>query len=272
MRLRHIIYGLATLLWGAVPIWLYAAGRIKAYLAPEFHSIALIGGLGMVVLGLFNILTSGENLDCGHDHGDHDHEHSDQNPLTSIGLMALPVVLSLLWTTDSYSASALARKGLNDNDRQRAAVLIRDLPPFTRESLDKYTPKTPEGHYMFDLTQLFWSAGDEELMGVFDGLPAEITGQLIEEDASLNPDGQRMRLYRVFMTCCAADAQVLGITVRFPDSLPDLPKQTWVKLRGVVDYETIEGQTNVLLQVSAPPVTTEDPDANTTPPWQLPGF
>jgi Amt family ammonium transporter len=50
MRLRHIIYGLATLLWGAVPIWFYAAGRIKAYLAPEFHSIALIGGLGMAGL------------------------------------------------------------------------------------------------------------------------------------------------------------------------------------------------------------------------------
>ncbi len=266
---QTITYGLATILWGVVPVWFYAANRIQHYLAPEFHTIALAGGLGMIVLGLFNLLTVGESADCGHEHADH--EHADQNPFVSIGLMILPVVLALLWTTDSYSASALARKGLNDNDRQRAAVLIRDLPPFTRESLDKYTPKTEDGHYRFDLTQLFWSAGDDEIMPVFDGLPAEITGQLIAEAPSLNPDGRRMRLYRVFMTCCAADAQVLGITVLFPEALPAFPPQTWVVLRGVVAYETIDGQTNVLLRVTAPARETSNPDGGNAPaPWQIP--
>jgi len=269
---RTLTYSLATILWGVVPVWFYAANRIQHYLAPEFHTIALAGGLGMIVLGLFNLLTAGEPSDCGHDHGAHDgHDHADQSPLVSLSLMILPVVLTLLWTTDSYSASALARKGLNDNDRQRAAVLIRDLPPFTRESLDKYTPKTEDGHYRIDLTQLFWSAGDEEIMSVFDGLPAEITGQLIAGDPSLNPDGQRMRLYRVFMTCCAADAQVLGITVRFPEALPTFPPQTWVTLRGVVAYETTNGQSNVLLRVTAPARETSNPDgANAPAPWQLP--
>jgi uncharacterized repeat protein (TIGR03943 family) len=255
-----------------VAVWFYAAQRIQAYLAPDFQTIALIGGLGMIVLGLFNILTAGEQTDCGHDHHDHEHEHSDQNPLISLGLMVLPVVLALNWTTDSFSASALARKGLNDNDRERAAALISDLPPFTRESLDKYTPRTPEGHYKFDLTQLFWSAGDEELMGVFQDLPAEVTGQLIAEDPSLNPDGQRMRLFRVFMTCCAADAQVLGITVAFPDALPSFPAKSWVTLRGVVDYVEINGETNVLLRLNEPARSAENPDLAKPPPWQLPGF
>ena len=270
--MHHLIYGLATILWGIVPVWFYASNRIHAYLDEEFFTFALVGGLGMIVLGLYNIFTLGEKTDCGHDHGDHDHGHSDQSPLVSLGLMILPVALALFWTEDAFSKTALHRKGLNDNDRERAAALIGNLPPFTRESLDRYTPKTPEGHYKFDLTQLYWSAGDDELMSVFNELPAEVTGQIISEDSSLNPDGNRMRLFRIFMTCCAADAQVLGITVRFPDELPDLPEQSWVTLRGVVEYEKTKGQTNVILRVNAPVKLTEDPDANTRPPWQLPGL
>lgn len=270
--IRHYIYGLSTIVWGIVPVWFYATDRISAYLAPNFHTTALIGGLGMIVLGLFNILSAGQAVDCGHDHGDHDHDHEEPNPLTSLALMVLPVALCLLWTKDGFSANALTRKGLYDNDRSSAAAMLSKLPPFTRESLDKYTPKTEKGHYKFDLTQLFWSAGDEELMGVFDGLPAEITGQIIAEDPSLNPDGQRMRLFRVFMTCCAADAQVIGITILFPDGLPDLAPQTWITLRGVVEYEKIDGITNVLLRATDPPKITADPNAAAPEPWKLPGL
>lgn len=270
-RLRHSIFGLAAMAWGVLPVWFYASSRITSYLAPEFHTPALIGGLGMIVLGLFNMLTAGEQADCAHDHCDHDHDHAEQNPLVTLGLMIAPVLLALLWTKDGYSDSALIRKGLYDNNRHSASSYLADLPPFTRESLDKYTAKTADGHYQLELTQLFWSAGDEELMSVFDGLPTELTGQLIAEDPSQNPDGRRMRLFRVFMTCCAADAQVLGITVHFPDTLPDFPPQTWVTLRGLVDYETDAGQTNVILQVTGPAKRIGDPDPQPAFPLQHPG-
>ena len=35
--------------------------------------------------------------------------------------------------------------------------------------------------------------------------------------------------------------QVIGITAEFADGLPELPERSWVKLRGTVDYETIDG-------------------------------
>ncbi len=60
---RHITFGLAAIAWGIVPVWFYAADRIRHYLDPDFHTIALCGGLGMIVLGLFNILTAGESAD-----------------------------------------------------------------------------------------------------------------------------------------------------------------------------------------------------------------
>lgn len=266
--IRHVIYGLAAICWGAVPVCFYAADRIHKYLATEFRTVALVGGLGMIVLGLFSILTAREDADCGHDHdhdcdhdhdhgadcghGGHDHhhhEHSDPNPLVTLLLMILPVGAAVAWTTDEFSDRALMRKSIDN--KKGADAFFADLPPFTRETLDKTTPKTPDGHYQLDLTQLFWSAGDEEVMEVFDGLPVEIEGRVMEERAELNPDGRRLRLFRVFMTCCAADAQVLGVAMEFDSAAPDIPGRSWVRVRGMASYEDVEGRTDAVLQVSS---------------------
>ena len=36
---RHITFGLAAIAWGAVPVWFYAADRIRHYLDPEFIQV-----------------------------------------------------------------------------------------------------------------------------------------------------------------------------------------------------------------------------------------
>ena len=258
-RIRHSLFGLAAIAWGAVPVWFYATDRIHHYLKGEFQTIALIGGLGMIILGVFNIMTSGEQTSCGHEHGGEDHEHSEHPPLVTLALMVLPVLGAVTWTQDQYSDATLRRK-TRDITSESIASYLESLPPFTLETLEKNTAKTPDGHYRLDLTQLFWSAGDEEFMNVFGGLKVEVEAQLMPEEPSLNPLGDRLRLFRIFMNCCAADAQVIGITAEFADGLPDLPERSWVKIRGSVAYETIDGRTNVLFKA-----TTQDP---IEPPYQ----
>ena len=46
---------------------------ISRYLSEGFRIAPLIGGLGMLVVSVFVLLTNGKNVGCGHDH-DHDHE------------------------------------------------------------------------------------------------------------------------------------------------------------------------------------------------------
>lgn len=251
-RLHQSITGLAAIAWGVVPVWFYATDRIGHYLQGEFQTIALIGGLGMIVLGLFNVVTSGEEAGCGHQHDgdDHEHGHSGQNSVVTLALMVLPVIGSVSWTQDQYSDAALRRK-TRDLSSESIAAYLENLPPFTLEALERNTSKTPDGHYQLDLTQLFWSAGDAEFMNVFDGLPVEIEAQLMAEEEAFNPRGDRMRLFRLFMNCCAADAQVIGITAEFSGGLPNLPERAWVRIRGTVAYETIEGRASVLLKATS---------------------
>ena len=70
-KTHRILFSLAVLAWSGVLLYFHASGRINKYLAPDFRPLAFAGGLGLAVLGLFNLLTAGQNADCGHDPGTH---------------------------------------------------------------------------------------------------------------------------------------------------------------------------------------------------------
>jgi uncharacterized membrane protein YcgQ (UPF0703/DUF1980 family) len=97
-------------------------------------------------------------------------------------------------------------------------------------------------------------------MKAYQDQPAEMEGRLIDEDDELNPGGNRKRLYRVFMTCCAADAQVLGIALEFDGPLPDFPDKTWVRVTGRVRFEKVGKQDYAYLSgCEVEPATAPDP-------------
>src|SRR5690606_30199197 len=66
-RVQRVMFSLALLYWGGVLVYFYSNGRILKYLAPDFRPLALVGGLGLLIVGLFNLLTSGEKASCGGD-------------------------------------------------------------------------------------------------------------------------------------------------------------------------------------------------------------
>lgn len=297
-KINQVIAGLATIAWGIVPVYLYTSGAIIQYLTEGFHLIALIGGLAMIVLGLFNILTvkqavgcghdhhhdhEHDSHDCGHDHEDghvhgpdcahkHDHEHDDkcehghdhgaeehhhhdQSPVAAICLMILPVILCTSFTKHEYSLQTLSWRGaydLSKKKRKPSSLFARKArEPFTRERLLETTPKSPDGNYILKISELYWSAGDDELMKAYDGFgPVEIRGQIIDEDDRYNPEGNRKRIFEIAMNCCAADAQVLGVSMEFTGPLPDMEPKTWVKAVGSVHFETIDGQDVGYLKVT----------------------
>ena len=280
--LTSVVYGLAAMCWGVMPVWFYASGRLPAYLKDQFQTYALIGGLGLIILGLFNLLTARDSsASCGHDHhhdhhhdhdhdhghGDHEHSHEDQNPLVTVLLMIVPMVLAVLVTEDEYSEAFLRRKGVFNDNREAFSSYLSNLPPYTRETLEKNTPKNAEGEYLMEIPQLYWSAGDEEVMEVLKGIPVEVQGKVIAEEEGGNPGHNRLRLYQLLMTCCAADAAVLGMSIEFEGPPPDLPPRTWVRVTGTVAYETREDYPVVYLKVNTIEEAPEPRSRNPFFPW-----
>jgi uncharacterized repeat protein (TIGR03943 family) len=264
-ELRRILFSIAVLVWSAVLLYFHASGRINKYLAPDFRPIAFVGGLGLAVLGLFNLLTARQSVGCGHDHGHdegegcHDHEASDIHPLAAFLLMVGPVLLSVMWTKDEYSAAALARKGLYDAPSAATTTfLASNLPPLTREEVEKSHRKTPDGYYEFSLLELFFATGDREMQSVIGGMKVETEGRWIDDRGS--KDGKRKRLYRLFITCCAADSRAIPIALEYSEAVPDFPQNGWVKVAGTMNFRMEDG----LLQ----PVLTVDRTVAAEPPFE----
>ena len=59
-KLQRVIFSIALIAWGAVLVYFYASGRISKYLAPDFRPLTLAGGLGLLVVGAFNLLTANQ--------------------------------------------------------------------------------------------------------------------------------------------------------------------------------------------------------------------
>lgn len=250
---RRILFSLAVLVWSGVLLYFHASGRINKYLAPDFRPIAFFGGLGLAVMGLFNLLTAGQGADCCHDHGDdwasHDHETSDVHPLVALLLMTVPVALSVAWTKDEYSAAALSSKGLYDSpSSMKSPFPASTLPPLTREEIEKSHPKSADGFHGFSLMELFFATGDRELQSAIDGLKVETEGRWIEEKTR-NPHGTRKRLYRLFITCCAADSRAIPIVLEFGKTPPSFPENGWVKVAGTMRFPLEEGVLQPVLAV-----------------------
>jgi uncharacterized repeat protein (TIGR03943 family) len=250
-ELRRILFSLAVLLWAVCLLYFYGSGRIVKYLAPDFRPIALAGGLGLAVLGSFNLLTARREASCGHDHEDeHDHEGGDMNPVASFLLMVAPVGLSMMWTTDAFSQSTLARKGLYEEgpSPSESPFFSSMLPPLTMEEIEKGHRRTSDGFLEFDLMELFFATGDPELQNLIGGLKIETEGRIVPEKVN-NPDGTRMRLYRMFMTCCVADSRAIPIALEFGAEPPPLPENGWVKVAGTMTFPEEEGRLRAVLQV-----------------------
>ncbi|MEK7953567.1 TIGR03943 family putative permease subunit [Luteolibacter soli] len=238
-KFQRMLFSLALLVWAGVLIYFHVSGRISKYLVPDFHPLVMIGGLGLAVVGLFNLLTATQEASCGHDHGPgdtHDHESPDVHPVAAFLILLLPLCIGVAWTKDGFvSIGALTRKGLMDTPADASSlVLSASLPKLTKERIATQHPKNADGYHSFGLMELFFSAGDPEMRELVEGMQVETEGRVIKDPEAAVPT--QRRLYRLFITCCAADSRAIPIIVRFKNGVPQVADNTWMKLTGTIRY------------------------------------
>lgn len=232
------LQSIALITWGAVLVYFHVTLRLAKYLAPDFRPIALAGGLGLIVVGLFTLLTCRHTASCGHDHGPddaHDHESLDIHPVGAFLIMVVPLLLTVAWTKDSFSLNALSRKGLDDTPAEAGSgFLSNSLPPLTRETIEKQHPPNADGYRPFPVMELFFTSADPEMRELVSGMPVVTEGRLVTKDG--DPPNRR-RLYRLFITCCAADSRPIPIRAEFAEGeVPQVEDNRWMTLSGTITY------------------------------------
>ncbi|WP_018968931.1 DUF1980 domain-containing protein [Rubritalea marina] len=243
--LQRAVYAMCTIVLGGFLLYFYQADFLIAYVKESFHLAILLGGLVATVLGVFNLVCcrQGGNEDgCGHNH-----EEAGVSPFSALFFIVVPLVLCLIFTKHEVAASHLEKQADIDADPSKMKFLV-DLPPFTKETLEQTRQKSVDGYFEMNLLELFYSAGDPELERVFSGLDFETSGQ-IKAETKHQGDGKRMRLFRMFMTCCAADMKAVPMGLEFSGELPQFEAGAWVEVAGSLSYEMVGGLKRPLLHV-----------------------
>ena len=93
---------------------------------------------------------------------------------------------------------------------------------------------------MISLIELFYSAGDVEVRNVLKGQPVETVAQVVEDSVN-NPEGTRLRAFRMFVQCCAADSRPVSIVVEFGKKPEGFRELGWYKLIGTMDFQSENG-------------------------------
>ncbi|MGI9243944.1 MAG: TIGR03943 family putative permease subunit [Verrucomicrobiales bacterium] len=232
---------------------------------------------------------------CGHDH-DHDHDHlaaphhhHEQETPFGLAIMLLilvvPVAAATVLTPDKYSMQWTAKNGAYSNDVRTARTPTEDqnlaarvakaavtnqpaggeepadagaaYASFTLEDLKAQVDQNDNGELMITVPELFYTGGDEVIQDVLVGQGIETIGQVMAE--MINDNGRRLRIFRVFMECCAADKRPLAIPIEFPEALPKYKEMGWYKVTGKMSYREEGGITVPVLEAETF-VETEEPE------------
>jgi uncharacterized repeat protein (TIGR03943 family) len=259
-RLRTLLRGLILMLWGGVMIYFFTSGRIVSYLTSDgfFRIQCLIAGLILVVVALFNWLNRAETHDDCHDCHEEDESLTASSSwsgfIFSAALLCVPIGASALYTPDRFSDEFSLKKldavtALKKNNPQAAALpAAASTPPlnkkatgtFTVEDLVKETGgRSPDGHIKLQLIEIYMMPAQKpDVREVVSSQTVETIGQLIKDKNNQN----KPKLFRMMVTCCAADARPIAVPVEFPpDTTPAWKELGWYKLSGKITYREENG-------------------------------
>ncbi len=148
----------------------------------------------------------------------------------------------------------------NAANAPKPPVEAKSYGTFSLEDLKKQVPQNKEGHFLLEVPEIYYTGGDLEVQKVLTGQMVETTAQVLPEKVN-NTDGHRMRIFRMLVQCCAADARPFSVPIDFGKKAPEFKDMTWVKVTGKISYKKEGDQTVPLLEVTKVEETTAPDNA-----------
>jgi len=261
--------GLTLLVWSGVLLAFYFTGRIGSFLVPAFRVNVLLAGLVMLAMACCFIFMPGVAKCCDDERCGHPLGRRKSGRLLTFLILILPVASAAMFSPKDFGVQTflnrviatdarglvkrvgvapVAPKPVADNPAepplptkdgsQAPAQASSPAGQTAQTAADQYLPKSKEGNIQVQVIDLLYAAQDTSMRADFDGKTVETIGQLMPDD-SHNLAGNRFKLMRMFMYCCAADAKPIAALVEVP-SKPNAPEMAWVKVVGKVAFP-IEG-------------------------------
>jgi uncharacterized repeat protein (TIGR03943 family) len=254
-------------LMGGVCLMMYLDGRLKYILTPFFFVPVLVGGLALMLMAAVRAVTlwrdAGKVSACAHDHDHgHDHEHGHDHvhacghdhghehgwTPARYAVLMIPVALFFFnLPNGAFSADAYSHMMSNVEIEGGAKTVASKAGPVLG----------------LGFKELSNAARDSVTRSQLEGKTGRLTGMY-----QPSPQSQKtFTLFRVKMSCCAADAIPVGVVIACDENITQFPANTkqWVEAEGQIQFLKARGQNNfipVLYMKSAKMVKPIDPPAS----------
>jgi uncharacterized repeat protein (TIGR03943 family) len=277
------------LLWGVFVFWITGTGQLSTYLHPSLQRFTIAGGVMLLVLaffafrGIFARTASGSTHHCchhhepvmesghhhhGHDGGcDHSHEgHSHGEEPVSPGsflfkttILLIPLLVIVMGNGNRFTMTTVQNRGVVDNldklpsakasqSSQPSSPSTQSTTPSVADSGSDNAPSTASGSMPIQVIDLLYAIQMPSYRSEFDGKQVELTGQFVPLTTG-NPKGDRFQAIRMFITCCAADAKPVGVTIQYSKPL-NLSEMSWVKITGKPTFPMEGGRRTAILEAT----------------------
>ncbi len=224
---------------GTVAVVMYANKMLALLLAPEFHVWVLAGGIVLLVLTAIRgaalwvavgpsptvaeAHAHGPDCDHTHDHGHtpagghHGHDHAPGAMYLKVIPFALPVLMCVMGLPNqSFSKEWVERR-------------LGTVDTIADKALTESANKDVIG---FDFNELNAAAYDEAKRAEFEGRRIKVKGQLKKVSQ------KDYQLFKLKMTCCAADVIPLKARIRSEVVIPEseFKDYDWVTVEGTLQF------------------------------------
>ena len=182
-------------------------------------------------------------------------------------LILAPLAVALTGKTGGYTLSTVQNKGVVEdlsklpNARsplpgkpvQSSSSSPYSVPPRPSPGADVTSPAGGDSHpsaapMPVQVIDMLYAVQMPSYREEFEGKEVELTGQYVPMSTG-NPKGDRFQAVRMFITCCAADAKPVGVTVRFPGSL-HVREMGWLKIVGKPTFPMEGGRRTAVIEAT----------------------
>ena len=243
--------------WSGILLYFYLSGRLVSFLHPAFRPGVLVAGLLLAVFALC-AAAGGKAACCGENEPCVPKTAATFAParLLAFAVLLLPLAMVFCSSHDGFGAAAIANRGVAMDASKIAAPrsgpgLGGSPAAADASNANPYAPRTASGALDVSVLDLLYAAGDPTLQPDFDGKTVELVGQLMAENEA-SPGGNRMKIVRMWMTCCAADARPIATLIELPAGMKNtLPELSWVRVNGIASFPKEGDRTIAVLKVKS---------------------
>jgi uncharacterized repeat protein (TIGR03943 family) len=220
----------AVAAWGILLIKYAIDGTLYILIHPSYYLLATVTGSCLLLIGLFQSwrLVRGKL-------GKSPELHSSLLPQGAATMLLLGTAIAgLIITPKLFTSHAAIQRGVSSE-----AVTV------TRSQTQAFhTNVNPESKTLVDWKRTIDNYPEPD---AYLGQKANINGFVVyPKDLPTN----YLLLSRFVITCCAADAYPVSLTIKLPNDRQKYPQDSWLQVKGKAIVETLSGNRQLVIDAS----------------------